>query len=98
MKNSLFLSVAAAMILAAGPAVSSPDKAVVGQKLDSGLGSLPHYSKWADPTGRNPVSHKVAGESLDDGVGSLPHYSKWLDRTGRDPMGREVVRLSAVTR
>ena len=25
---------------------------VVGQKIDSGLGDLPHYRLWADPTGK----------------------------------------------
>jgi hypothetical protein len=62
---------------------------VSGQKLDNGLGSLPHYSKWLDKSGRDPMGHRVLGESLDDGLGELPHYSKWADRSGRDPMGIE---------
>jgi hypothetical protein len=32
---------------------------VAGEKVDSGLGDLPHYSKWADPTGKNPTLAKV---------------------------------------
>jgi hypothetical protein len=35
-------------------AVPAPVR-VAGEKLDSGLGELPHYSKWADPTGKNPL-------------------------------------------
>jgi len=82
-----------------GPVLSQVAKSVPGQKLDSGLGALPHYSKWADPSGKGVgASVRVAGESLDDGVGELPHFSKWVDRSGRDPMGRDVVRLSAVSR
>lgn len=71
----------AAVFAAAGAAhAAGLAPVVVGQKLDSGLGSLPHYSQWTDRSGRNVVavnSTRVEGESLDDGVGSLPHYSKW---------------------
>jgi hypothetical protein len=53
---------------------------VVGEKLDSGLGSLPHYRHWATrhATGE-PValSQRVPGEKLDSGLGSLPHYRHW---------------------
>ena len=28
---------------------------VAGEKVDSGLGDLPHYSQWTDPTGKNPT-------------------------------------------
>jgi hypothetical protein len=91
----VFLS-AAVLMLAAGPALSGPAVHVAGEKLDSGLGSLPHYSKWADPTGRNPMGSRVAGESLDDGVGELPHYSKWVDKTGRDPLGRRGTQVAQV--
>jgi hypothetical protein len=73
-------------------AVAGPDSA--GQKIDSGLGSLPHYSKWIDKTGRDPMGARILGESLDDGLGSLPHYSKWVDRSGRDPLGVERTALS----
>jgi hypothetical protein len=63
---------------------------IAGEKLDSGLGELPHYSKWDDRTGRQPMRHRVIGESLDDGLGDLPHYSQWVDPTGRDPLGRAL--------
>jgi hypothetical protein len=89
MNTSLRLSLtAAAVLLAAGAAMSGPAAAVAGQKLDSGLGDLPHYSTWADKSGRMVVSNRVVGESLDDGLADLPHYSKWVDPTGRDPLGR----------
>ena len=52
---------------------------VAGEKVDSGLGDLPHYSKWAKP------AHKVSGEKVDSGLGDLPHYSRWADPTGKNP-------------
>ena len=30
-----------------------------GAKIDSGLGDLPHYRYWADPTGKAPVAPTV---------------------------------------
>lgn len=79
------LLIASALCLPAVPVLAGP-AAVAGQKLDSGLGELPHYSKWADPSGRHPMGTRVLGESLDDGLGELPHYAKWLDKSGKDPM------------
>ena len=67
------------------------DQFVAGQKLDSGLGDIPHYSQWTDRTGRAPLAYPVVGESLDSGLGELPHYSQWTDRTGRDPLAYHVV-------
>jgi hypothetical protein len=31
-----------------------------GEKLDNGLGDLPHYSQWADPSGKNPLRAKAS--------------------------------------
>jgi hypothetical protein len=69
---------------------AEPGKAtaqVPGQKLDSGLGELPHYRHWADSTGKNPVRGsvpaQVAGESKDSGLGELPHYSLWANKFDR---------------
>ena len=90
------VSLALGLLVLAGPATSAPNVAVPGQKIDSGLGDLPHYSTWVDRSGRNPTGTRVAGESLDDGLADLPHYSKWIDPTGRDPMGREVVRVTTL--
>jgi hypothetical protein len=73
---------------------AAPQGAVAGQKLDSGLGSLPHYSKWVDKSGADPIGARVLGESIDNGLGDLPHYSQWRDRTGRDPMGLERTAFS----
>lgn len=83
MKTLTLRLLIAAGLVAAGPVLAD----VAGQKLDSGLGELPHYSKWADTTGRYPLGTAVLGESLDSGLGELPHYSLWKDKTGRDPMG-----------
>jgi len=60
----------------AADAAAAPVR-VAGEKIDSGLGDLPHYSKWR--------TH-VAGEKVDSGLGDLPHYSKWADPTGKNPL------------
>ncbi len=38
---------------------------VTGEKVDSGLGELPHYSQWADPTGKNPTQGKASAKRDD---------------------------------
>ncbi len=76
---------ALACLSATGAALSGPG--VPGQKLDSGLGNLPHYSQWQDASGRASLHAAVPGESLDDGLGTLPPYALWKDRSGKDPMG-----------
>lgn len=81
--------VALACSLPVQAAEPSSVTAVAGEKIDSGLGSLPHYSRWADPRGR-VVASAVPGESLDDGLGELPHYRAWVDRSGKNPMGKAV--------
>jgi hypothetical protein len=101
MNKRMSLKLAAAMVAALGVLASTPTLAgeaastaaqVPGQKIDSGLGELPHYSQWADPTGKNPLRRTasapasatpVAGEKKDSGLGDLPHYSQWADKTGR---------------
>ena len=90
-----------AALAVAGLAGALPAAALEGQKLDSGLGELPHYSQWTDKSGRGVAATagtRVPGESLDSGLGELPHYSQWLDKTGRDPMGREGLRVAGAKR
>jgi hypothetical protein len=82
---SRLLGGAAALILASSPVLAGAAD-VAGQKLDSGLGSLPHYSQWTDKSGRVATPHRVAGESIDDGLGGLPHYRYWTDKSGREPV------------
>lgn len=53
---SLAASLASTNALAAERAAAPVQ--VAGEKVDSGLGDLPHYSKWADPTGKNPTLAK----------------------------------------
>lgn len=86
---------AAALLFATGPAMSVTGAAVAGQKIDSGLGELPHHRDWSDPAGRLPMGTRVLGESLDNGLGELPHYSTWSDRSGRDPLGLARIQLAA---
>lgn len=93
MKSKLLVIAALAASLCGALPLHAADTstAVTGEKLDSGLGSLPHYSRWADKTGRVVIRvTAVPGESLDDGVGELPHYRLWVDRSGKNPMGHPV--------
>ena len=66
------LSVAAALavsFVSLGPVAvaaergAAPAHKVSGEKVDSGLGDLPHYSQWAKP------ANKVSGEKVDSGLG-----------------------------
>ncbi|HKC45492.1 MAG TPA: hypothetical protein VKC64_16795 [Burkholderiales bacterium] len=43
-------------------------------KIDSGLGTLPHYLQW-----REPWVYATPAEKIDSGLGSLPHYSQWRE-------------------
>ena len=74
--HSVAAAVVASLCVLAGAAVSADVAAepahVTGEKLDSGLGDLAHYSRW--------------GQKLDSGLGDLPHYSKWADPTGKNPL------------
>lgn len=83
----LFAAVLSSLAL---PASAQSANTVVGEKLDSGLGSLPHYAKWSTPSVAKLVAGKVAGESLDNQLGELPHYRLWVDRSGKDPMGTQA--------
>lgn len=58
---------------------------VAGEKLDSGLGKLPHYRHWAKhpaTKGMVALASRVPGEKLDSGLGELPPYREWADNTG----------------
>lgn len=87
--TNIAAAVMTASLLVCGAAASAAD--VPGQKLDSGLGQLPPYRLWDDPSGRQPIRHRVLGESLDDGLGDLPHYRDWDDKTGRQPVRHRVL-------
>jgi len=53
---------------------------IQGEKLDSGLGELPHYREWASYPqlrGMTAMVNRVAGEKLDSGLGELPPYREW---------------------
>jgi hypothetical protein len=102
MKPSRFASLAVVTLCAiVCPVAAIAGNTVPGEKIDSGLGELPHYSKWAMSGAHRataPVALSVPGESLDDGVAALPHYSHWKDRTGKDPLGQTPTLLSVATR
>jgi uncharacterized protein YijF (DUF1287 family) len=65
MKFLMIVALAAALPLQATTASATDAKsaAVAGQKIDSGLGELPHYRLWADPSGKNPVTRPVAADA-----------------------------------
>lgn len=47
---------------------------VVGQKVDSGLGDLPHYRYWTTLPARSAsggAAVRIVGEKLDSGLGAL---------------------------
>ena len=75
---SLF-ALLALLALLAGPTTAADVAAVTsasnGQKLDSGLGELPHYRFWADKSGRNVSANRFAGEKLDSGLGDIAPFS-----------------------
>jgi hypothetical protein len=56
-----------------------------GQKLDSGLGDLPHYRFWADKSGRNVTAQRVVGEKVDSGLGDIVPFS-----LGKDGLPRAI--------
>ncbi len=75
-------------VAVAAERAAAPANKVSGEKIDSGLGDLPHYSQWAKP------ANKVSGEKVDSGLGDLPHYSQWADPTGKNPSQRQSVQVS----
>ena len=93
--------IAFALALAAAPAATLADDAranpMPGEKLDSGLGSLPHYSRWAQEgvlkaagAAAANAGTRISGEKLDSGLGELPHYRDW-----KDPSGHAVTAAAA---
>lgn len=73
----------AALLLVSFPVISGNDavpvttgKRVLGEKLDSRLGSMPPYEQWVNhPTlhvlTRTAAVRRVPGEKLDSGLGDL---------------------------
>lgn len=59
------------------PRASGVMQHVAGEKLDSGLGELPHYREWAHNLTTMDVATRASGEKLDSGLGELPHYREW---------------------
>lgn len=54
-----FVAVAALLLIAATSITSASTAPLANQKIDDGLGDLPHYSRWIDPTGRDPLGREV---------------------------------------
>lgn len=83
MKSLMIATLAAVLplhIALAGASVpASSEPSVTGQKIDSGLGELPHYRFWSDRSGKQVL----VGQSLDSGLGELPHYRYWAERSGK---------------
>lgn len=89
MKTLVIVALFAALPLHTTLAVagdSAPStQAVAGQKLDSGLGELPHYRLWADKSGKNVVGTSVVadpnGRSAANGQRVAPASSPKLQST-----------------
>ena len=88
--RQVLTAAAATLICSATSAQADRVNAVTGEKLDSGLGSLPHFSRWADPRAGRVAVQRLPGESLDSGLGQLPHHRLWTDRSGKNPIGVTV--------
>ncbi|HTP94993.1 MAG TPA: hypothetical protein VMK05_04040 [Burkholderiales bacterium] len=96
--NAKLCALAAALALLVFPLACDADPAdserhaIPGEKLDSGLGELPHYREWGQqPATRNLTRTRVAashvpGEKLDSGLGELPPYRDWAN----DPATRHL--------
>ena len=67
MKTLMIVTLALALPLqaatAANPGAAPASSAVAGQKIDSGLGELPNYRQWADPSGKNPMVKPAAAKA-----------------------------------
>jgi hypothetical protein len=37
--------------------------AVLGESQDSGLGELPHYSRWVDKSGKDPLGERRVAQA-----------------------------------
>ncbi len=58
---------------------------VAGEKLDSGLGKLPHYREWSkypDTSRLVALVDRVPGEEFDNELVELPAYFGRADRKG----------------
>lgn len=89
-RRILSILLTAALTSLATSASAQSGNAVAGEKLDSGLGGLPHYSKWGTAAAGKAAALRVEGESLDNQLGELPNYRLWVDRSGKDPMGTQA--------
>lgn len=54
---------------------------IAGQSLDDGVGELPHYAHWADPSGKTRIN--IPGETLDSGLGA---FVEQLEREFNEPL------------
>jgi hypothetical protein len=78
-----FAALLAGSLIGGQVVAADASAAVNGQKIDSGLGELPHYRFWTDKSGKNPTSARIAGEKLDSGLGDIVPYS--LGKNGKPP-------------
>ena len=70
MKFLMIVALAAALPLQATTALAtdaaSASATLSGQKIDSGLGELPHYRLWADSSGKNPMALQKAAKAVNE--------------------------------
>lgn len=85
-------------LLFAAPGAAGETPGVIvrapGEKVDSGLGDLPHFRHW----GMSERS-TVPGEKLDSGLGNLAPWHEWIDESGtRGAPGGRPARFVMVSR
>jgi hypothetical protein len=92
--KKIILAVAIVFGCAGVLAASAAETRIQGEKLDSGLGELPHYREWAQhPHLRSMTAmvNHVPGEKLDSGLGDMPPYREWARvRTLQRSAARDV--------
>ena len=79
-RKIVFVAAATIFASAIASAANPASVRIQGEKLDTGLGELPHYREWAQYPhlrGMTAVVNRVQGEKLDSGLGELPPYREW---------------------
>ncbi len=82
-----------AVAVASSFAAQGPRTPVPGEKVDSGLGALPHYRDWAKHAETRHLvarANAVPGEKLDSGLGELKPYPQWTHNAGRARQAVEI--------
>jgi len=61
--KTIALAIGVATVSACASIDAGHAQATPGMKIDSGLGELPHYRDWVDPSGRAPKEPMLTAET-----------------------------------